>query len=313
MLALALTMTAGCRRAPRAAVDEPTASNVVDDGVVARPVIDSHVHLSYWPVADDLADAGLGAAIDLGAPEDALDDDAPLLVLRAGPMLTRPGGYPIDAWDPGGFGAGCGDEACLDATIDRLAARGARVIKLVTGDDGLSPALAAHAVARAHRHGLPVAAHALDDAAARAAAAAGCDLLAHTPVEPLTDATVQAWSTRAVISTLVAFGGRATTVDNLRRLRAAGATVLYGTDLGNDRVAGVDPEELRLLAAAGLDGPAIVAAMTTTPAAYWHLAELAGPIDRTRGSYLVLAREPAADPAAYLAPRAVFVHGQRRR
>ena len=34
-----------------------------------------------------------------------------------------------------------------------------------------------------------------------------------------------------VISTLEAFGGRSSTVENLRQLRAAGATVLYGTDI----------------------------------------------------------------------------------
>lgn len=306
----------GCRRA-----SAPAAGSPVDErggrarpaGVVAASVIDSHVHLAYWPVGDELAATGVGAAIDLGAPLDAIGGVQPLTVLWAGPMLTRPGGYPIDAWDPGGFGAGCADRACVEAAVASAAGRGARVIKVAVAADGLDPMLLAVAVAAAHGRGLPVAAHALDDAAAAAAAAAGCDVLAHTPVGPLSDATVAAWSGRAVISTLAAFGGGADAIANLRRLRAAGATILYGTDLGNSRVAGVDPEELSLLAEAGLDGAAIVDAMTTAPARYWHLPapDLAAP--GADASYVILAREPRVDPTAYLAPVAVFLHGRRLR
>ena len=57
----------------------------------------------------------------------------------------------------------------------------------------------------------------------------------------------------AVVSTLAAFGGSPAAVDNLRRLHAAGATVLYGTDLGNTRDAGPSAEE-------------------PTPARYWNPA-----------------------------------------
>ena len=60
--------------------------------------------------------------------------------------------------------------------------------------------------ARARAHGLRIATHALDDAAAAEAAEAGADILAHTPVAPLAPATVRAWSGRAVITTLAAFG-----------------------------------------------------------------------------------------------------------
>src|ERR1700760_3589849 len=64
-------------------------------------------------------------------------------------------------------------------------------------------------------------------------------------------ATVAAGRGRAVISTLAAFGGSPAAVDNLRRLRAAGATVLYGTDLGNLDVAGPSEPEIALPARAG--------------------------------------------------------------
>jgi imidazolonepropionase-like amidohydrolase len=118
---------------------------------------------------------------------------------------------------------------------------------------------------------LPVACHALGDRDAAAAAAAGCDVLAHTPVEPLAGTTIDAWRGKTVISTLMAFGGGDDAVDNLRRLHDAGVTVLYGTDLGNRRVAGVDDDELRLLGDAGLDDDEIRASMTTAPIAFWKL------------------------------------------
>jgi hypothetical protein len=300
-----VALAAGCGRGGGAPPQEHVAV-----GVRAAPVIDSHVHLSYWRVSERLARAGVVAAVDLGAPIDTVGKGAaPLVALvQAGPMLTSHDGYPIDAWDPGGFGWSCDDAACIDAVVDAVAARGGTIVKLVVDDDGLDPALVPHAVRAAHAHGMKVAVHALTNAGALLAAENDCDVLAHTPVEPLADETVAAWRGRAVVSTLAAFGGSDATVDNLRRLRAAGVTVLYGTDLGNTRTAGVDPDELRLLAAAGLDDAAIVAAMTTTPAAYWELSSALG--DST---YVRLSRDPATDATAYVAPLEVWIAGKRLR
>jgi hypothetical protein len=279
----------------------PHAPATTDDGVRWPPIVDSHVHLAYFPVAAQLADHGVLAAVDLAAPERTLRAGGglgPIAVIAAGPMLTRPGGYPLDAWGADGYGVGCADEACVRRVIDRLASEGAGVIKLALDDDGLDPALIPVAVAAAHAQHLRVAAHALSNASAARAAAGGVDLLAHTPVEPLTDATVAAWRGRAVISTLAAFGGSASAIENLRRLRAAGATVLYGTDLGNLRANGPSEDELELLRAAGLDDAAITAAMTTSPIAYWglHLAD---------STYLVLDSDPRQDARVLLHPRRV--------
>jgi len=285
-----------------AACSTPAATPAAPGATTRWPaIVDSHVHLAYDPVADELAHRGVLAAVDLAAPEDTLGTPSPITVLAAGPMLTHVGGYPLDAWGAAGYGAGCDDAACVTATIDRLAAHGARVIKLALDDDGLAPALVPTAVAAAHAHGLKVAVHALSDASAALAATAGADVLAHTPVEHLADATVAAWRGRAVISTLAAFGGSDTAVDNLRRLRAGGVTVLYGTDLGNTRDAGPSADELALLRKAGLDDAAITAAMTTTPIAFWGL-DLAD-------SYLVLDGDPRHDARYLLHPREVWQRG----
>ncbi len=285
-----------------------------DGGVHWPPIVDSHVHLTFDPAGDALAAHGVLAAVDLASPERAVTrgaDPEPLVVLRAGPMLTHPGGYPLDAWGSAGYGIGCADEACVRAAIDRLAGDGARVIKLALDDDGLAPALVPVAVAAAHAHHLRVAAHALTDAAAALAGRAGVDILAHTPVEPLAPATIALWRGRAVISTLAAFGGSATTVANLRALRAAGATVLYGTDLGNTRVAGPNPDEVALLRRAGLDDAAIPDAMTTAPATYWQLpfALAAG----SEATFVVLDGDPRRDATVLLAPRAAWLRGRRVR
>lgn len=286
---------------------------------IAPAFIDSHVHLAYWPVGDRLLDRGVAAVVDLAAPLAWLDAPvAPpgLRVLASGPMITARRGYPTRGWGADGYGREVGGPREAEAAVDELHAHGARLIKLPVTD---APVLAEDAlraaVTRAHGHDLKVVSHALADAEARTAAAVGVDVLAHTPVEPMTD--VAAWSGRAVISTLAAFGGAPSAVDNLRRLRAAGATVLYGTDLGNTRDAGISAEEIDLLTAAGLDGQAIVDAGTRTPATYWGLLDPAGrgPGALTVGgpAHLVILRaDPRITPTTLASPESVYIAGTRR-
>ncbi|HEY0252221.1 MAG TPA: hypothetical protein VGC41_11885, partial [Kofleriaceae bacterium] len=273
-----------------------------DEGVHWPAIIDSHVHLAFDPVADQLRAHGVEVAVDLAAPERTMRDASAIAVLRAGPMLTHPNGYPLDAWGSDGYGIGCADPACVRSAIDRLADEGARVIKLAGDRDGLDPALMPVAVEAAHAKHLKVAIHALSDEGALVGARAGVDVLAHTPTEPLSSATIAAWRGRAVISTLAAFGA-AEAVENLRKLRAAGLTILYGTDLGNLRVDGASRDEVELLRAAGLDDAAITAAMTTTPRTFWGLAD-------APDTYLVLRGDPRRDASVLLAPVSVVVHGK---
>jgi imidazolonepropionase-like amidohydrolase len=152
----------------------------------------------------------------------------------------------------------------------------------------------------------------LSDADAARAAAAGVDGLAHTPVAPLSEATVAAWSGGFVISTLGAFGGSAATIDNLRRLRGAGAAVLYGTDFGNTTVAGIDARELTLLGQAGLDGRAIADALGPTPAQIWGLADAGAIRVGAPASFLLLAADPSVDPSVWARPDAVWFAGEAR-
>ena len=199
---------------------------------IAPAFIDSHVHLAYRFSAPELGRGGIVAAIDLAVPVSFLAKDLkPLRTMLAGPMLTAIKGYPTQSWGSDGYGLEIsGVQAARDA-VDRLHAAGARVIKIPVGDATGGGALSmpknpsilndqemAAIADQAHAHGMRVVAHALNDIDVQRAAMAGVDVLAHTPTEPLSAQTVQAWSGRAVISTLAAFPDLATPAENVRRL-----------------------------------------------------------------------------------------------
>lgn len=130
------------------------------------PIVDSHVHLAVSPVGEQLAAHGVGAVVDLGAPESTLRAAAPLTIIASGPMITQPNGYPLDSWGANGYGIGCSERTCVIAAIDRLAAAGAGVIKLPLDRGGMVAELVAPAVDHAHAKGLKVAVHALTNEAA---------------------------------------------------------------------------------------------------------------------------------------------------
>lgn len=294
--------------------DRPPGLAVVDlaGAFVAPAVVDSHVHLVYLPRASDLLDGGVTAVVDLAAPLDRRPRGDGLAVAWSGPMITGVRGYPTTSWGSDGYGVEVADPAAARAAARRHLEAGARVLKVPVARDGLPDDAVRAVVAEAHAAGVKVVAHALSAADADRAAALGVDGLAHTPVERLSEAGVAAWRGKLVVSTLAAFGGGADPVDNLRRLRAAGAVVLYGTDFGNTRTAGVDPEELRLLRAAGLDGAAILEAATATPARVWGFADKGALAPGAAADFLVLDADPSRDPSTLARPQRVFHAGAER-
>ena len=263
---------------------------------VAPGFIDSHVHLAYLPDAESLRAGGIAAVVDLAAPVGWLDDPLPMPSRRAGPMITALGGYPTQGWGYAGYGLEVADVSAAEAAVDQLVDAGATVIKVPVGDEpALSAAQLAAVVARAHARGVKVVAHALSDAAVQAAAVAGVDVLAHTPPGALSESTLEMWRGRAVITTLSAFGGRTT----LAALRAHDVTVLYGTDFGNTRAAGISATEIGDLLAAGLSPAEIQAAGTTTPAAYWGFSTLGSVAPGQEARLVVLDADPTVDATAW--------------
>lgn len=294
---------------------EPLPGETVVDlagSFLAPGFIDSHTHLLYLPNNEGLARGGIVAAVDLAAPLAAFDTDfSPLTALLAGPMVTAVMGYPTLSWGSDGYGIECADADAAEAAVDTLHDLGARVIKLpVTSGAQLDDVALAAAAARAHEYGLPVASHALSDEYAARAAAAGADILAHTPTSPLAPSTLDAWSKRAVISTLRAFGGGGAAIANLSALHAAGARVLYGTDYGNSTIAGIDGGELALLTMAGLSPAEILAAGTSAPAELWGIDELGAIAPGKQASLLVLDSDPLEDPLVLASPARVLVRGE---
>lgn len=280
---------------------------------LAPGFIDSHVHVAYLAQGEALRAAGVVAAVDLAMPVDALGGEhGGLALLASGPMITAVGGYPTRSWGQDGYGLEVtgADEAA--AAVASLHGAGAQVIKVpVGGSPALPPDALAAVVDSAHALDLRVAAHALDDAGALSAGVAGVDVLAHTPTEPLSSATLAAWADGAVITSLAAFGGGAATVSNLTALRAAGATVLYGTDFGNTRTAAIQATELRRMQDVGMDGAAILAAGTSVPAEWWGFEGL-GRIDVGQpATFLVLVADPYEDPLTLSEPEAVWIDGVR--
>lgn len=281
---------------------------------IVPAVIDSHVHLAYLPAEEEMLDGGVAGVVDLAAPSTWIaEDHGPLRVLAAGPMITADGGYPTRSWGRNGYGLEVSNAQEGKDAVGTLAAAGARVVKVpIDGGPALDAETLAAVVAEAHGRGERVAVHALGDSEAAQAASAGADVLAHTPVEPLASSTLGSWSKKAVISTLSAFGGAETTQANLRALRDAGATVLYGTDFGNTRTPGVDPQEIALLSAAGLTPAEILAATTSAPAAWWGFDDLGAIAEGKAASFLVLDRDPLRVPVVLARPAQVWIDGRCR-
>jgi imidazolonepropionase-like amidohydrolase len=305
----------------------PAGVEVLDArGLFLAPfAVDAHVHLAFafanlGEGARALLARGVGGALDLGMPEPllpALGDTLPFVLRSSGPLLTAPGGYPTRSWGSGGYGLALATPQEATAAVVRLAAAGARGVKL--SFDERFPVLAADvarsAARAAHALGLRVFAHALSADAVRAALAAGADVLAHAPTEPLPDALVAEAGARKlhVVSTLHAYGGGSAQLENLARLRAAGARIVYGTDLGNEGTTpGVSEVELRLLSLAGVPPDEILRAATLEAASLLGEPSLGKIAPGAPANLMVLAEDPLRDPTALARPEFLLLAGVRR-
>jgi imidazolonepropionase-like amidohydrolase len=255
-------------------------------GFVMPAVADRHVHIRLSEPGAVLA-GGVAAVRDLAwvpddifelASESELPTFAGPLIRAAGPMLTAPGGYPTrSGWAPAGAAVELEGPEHATRVVRELAARGAAAIKVsMNADAGPTPSDAelAAIVDAARAQDLPVTAHVQGRGQAERAVGASVDEFAHTPwTERLSDELLgfAARATR-IVSTLdiLSYGEITpelrTAADNLVRFRAAGGTVVYGTDLGNGPIpAGIDPREALLLhEAVRMTPEEVLAAMTAT-------------------------------------------------
>lgn len=304
---------------PADLVDLPEGIRVVEAGWVGPAVVDAHVHLAFG-APGELAARGVLAVRDLGAPpDDARRWQAPYgtpVVAVAGPVLTAPGGYPSRSWGARGFARFLGSPAEAGRAVASLARDGVDLVKLalepadglpVPGDD-----VARAVVDEAHAAGLAVTCHALTAAMVTRALDAGVDELAHLPAERLPTHLVARLALSGVpivstMRTLTAGGGPEAdaVLANARALVGVGVPLVYGTDLGNDATSvGVDPDELRLLADAGLGPEGALAAATEGAAAVPGLAGRCSPTVAVgrQARLALLAGDPLTDPGHWRRP-----------
>jgi imidazolonepropionase-like amidohydrolase len=349
----------------------PVSAHVVDlPGLTLLPgLVDAHQHLCFDATGDPaghLAEAGdellrermaeaarraLRAGVttvrDLGdrgyLALDLRDSDptggaGPLpAIVAAGPPITTPGGH---CHFLGGAARG---ERGLRAAVRERAERGVDVIKVMASGGNITPGSLAHEpqfsagelqaiVDEAHRHGLPVTAHAHSAKSIADAVAAGVDGIEHATFMTADGVDAPETVIHTIASRQIAVGwtvGRdpdhagtvppqiASRMADLgaarRRLYQSGAVLAPGSDAGVTRAKPHDvlrfaPEDL---AAAGLGPAEILQAMTSGTAQACGLGNRKGRIAAGfDADILAIDGNPLADLAAIRQLRAVYLGGR---
>jgi len=259
-------------------------------------VIDRHVHLGLVDHGP-LRAGPLVEVHDLGwSPAQAAAwrrrPPGDVVVRAVGPFHTAPGGYPSGrSWAPADAVRPVVDGAAARAAVAELAGQGFDALKITLHTAmPMLPDDVLHAlVAAAHDADLPALVHAEGPGQAARAINAGADVLVHAPwTETLPDEVLSRAATTTWISTLAIHdeAGRAVAIDNVRRFREHGGTVVYGTDLGNGPApVGPNAAEIRLLEQAGLTGEELLEAVLgplEAPDAMTPERTLVSPLPRPR-------------------------------
>ncbi|HMG45036.1 MAG TPA: amidohydrolase family protein [Acidimicrobiales bacterium] len=346
-------------------VEPPDDATVVDLGTATLMpgLVDTHLHLAFDAGPDPVAAlrasddatvlagmavaarralrAGVTTVRDLGDRNylalrlrDATDHGLPTIV-AAGPPITTPGGHCHF------LGATAQGESAVRAAVREHAARGVDVIKVMAsggfitpGSTGLVPQFDADelraAVDEAHRHGLPVTAHAHSTLSVAAALDAGVDGIEHCSF--MTDDGVDAPDELirriarqrvAIGATLGALPGAvppppvAQRLDAMRatigRLHRAGAQILAASDagIGPPKPHDVLPYGIELLGQIGLSNYEALRAATVEAARVCGLADRKGRVAPGLDADLVaLDGDPLTDLSALHRVAAVYRHGR---
>ena len=327
-------------------------------------LIDTHVHLAFDASTDPVG------ALAARSPDEVLTamTEAALATLRCGvttvrdlgdrdylslELRDRPGlptivaaGPPITT--PGGHchylgGAVADTEAALRAAVRERAERGCDVVKIMASGGTLTPGTHQHVpqfglaglratVDEAHKHGLPVTAHAHASAAIADALAAGVDGLEHVSfwsadgVDDRPDLLAEIVARQVVVGATLG----QTPVDGLvppaavltrlpkiiatlGRLIADGAVVVAGTDagIGPPKPHSPLPRAVAQLVTLGMTPLDALRAVTSVAARACGLVSRKGRLaPGFDADLLVVGGDPFADPAALLDVRAVYLGGR---
>jgi imidazolonepropionase-like amidohydrolase len=282
----------------------------------------------------DLGDRGY---LSLGLRAGAATDPTLPEILAAGPPITTPGGHchflGVEA---------AGVDGIRDAVREH-AERGVDVIKIMASGGNMTPgsrpevpqygpAELRAAVQEAHRHSLPITAHAHATQSIVDGVGAGLDGFEHMSfmtadgVDPVPDEVLAGLVRRGVTASLtlgvVPVPGAGpppgvaarmpAMLANAQRVYAAGVTIVVGTDAGIGQIK--PPDTIRWavphLRQLGMDGAEALRTCTSRAATALGLGHRKG---RLAPGYdadiLAVDGDPLADPAALHAIRAVYVRG----
>ncbi len=82
-------------------------------------------------------------------------------------------------------------------------------------------------------------------------------------------------------------------------------------DLGYTTIPAINLEELELLRKAGLDGDAILASVTESPANYWGFEGFGRIVPGNRANLLILDADPRKDLTSLTRPVAIYLNGSK--
>jgi imidazolonepropionase-like amidohydrolase len=315
-----LHLSAGTIRAIDEEGPAPGESTIDASGLTLLPAfIDSHVHITFSAPEFELQ-GGIAAALDLGAPPSIWSDApkmAPFRLYPSGQLITAPDGYPTRGWGRDGYGREVSGPQQAALAAREFIDQGAKLVKMPLEPNG-GPLLSAEEqralVEAAHQRGVVVGSHAMSAETVKMALAAGVDVLVHAPLGRLDEETIRAFCGRpraAVISTFEAFALGGSAQDNVRRMKGAGCTILYGSDLGNGVSAGILPAELADLVGAGLSPREAIESATKVPAAYFGLSDLGELAPGKAASLIGVEGDPFRDISAMESLRLVVIEGAK--
>jgi imidazolonepropionase-like amidohydrolase len=261
-------------------------------------------------------------------------------ILTAGMALYPANGIPFYLLDmPPEFLAKLPQPATVESALEAVksnldAGADATKLFLMTPVPGgkvafMDPEIARAAADETHRRGLPVLAHPTDIEGIELAIEAGVDVLVHTTIgrgrtvwEPAlieqmlagniaVIPTLKLWTwelRRAGVPENVVELASGDAVEQVKAYHAAGGAVLFGTDVGY--MSDYDPtDEYRLMARA-LTPMQILASLTTAPSGRWNGGAGGRIATGEAADLVVLAADPAGDPANFARVRCTIRSGR---
>jgi len=293
------------------------------NATVVPGFVDLHIHAPD-EVALVLLSSGVTTVRDLGAPiADLLvdNDSSALRILRAGPIFTAPGGYPIPEHGLWGRAIALqvdgGSQA--RAAVRRVARAGASVIKIaVERGDGSYPLLTVAEIRaivdEAHARDLRVTAHVTAPDDTRLALAGGVDELAHMPCAWAAPRLMREIARRRIpiVGTLYVQEDIRCTAwrANARTFVRAGGTLLYGSDFASPGTpARIHLDELRLMREAGMTPQTIIRAATSLAGRQTGIANLGSLVPGAPADFVGVRGNPFEDLQSLEQPQLVVAAG----